>query len=101
MSDQQMILILVLAFFLLGCSFSCNGLKEDFALSPGCRAKLSNANLCALWNEKKSNNPYYNPMKGNFIADIISKHSECTQSQFYDINSHIPNSTWNARHSCR
>ena len=32
MSDQQMILILIIAFFLLGCSFSCNRNKEDFTL---------------------------------------------------------------------
>ncbi len=30
MTDQNMILILVIAFFLLGCSFSCNGMKENF-----------------------------------------------------------------------
>ena len=28
-----MILILVIAFFLLGCSFSCNGMKENFTKS--------------------------------------------------------------------
>ena len=30
MIDQNLILILVIAFFLLGCSFSCNGMKENF-----------------------------------------------------------------------
>jgi hypothetical protein len=34
MTDQNMILILVIAFFLLGCSFSCNGMKENFASDP-------------------------------------------------------------------
>ena len=29
-----MILILVIAFFLLGCSLSCNGMKENFASDP-------------------------------------------------------------------
>lgn len=29
-----MILILVIAFFLLGCSFSCNGMKENFTNDP-------------------------------------------------------------------
>ena len=35
MSDQQMILILVIAFFLLSCNLSCNGLNENFAWTGG------------------------------------------------------------------
>ena len=34
MSDQQMILILIIAFFVLGCNLSCNGLKESFTVCP-------------------------------------------------------------------
>ena len=34
MKDQNLILILVIAFFLLGCSFSCNGMKENFTNDP-------------------------------------------------------------------
>lgn len=30
-----MILILVMAFFMLGCSFSCSGMKESFANNCG------------------------------------------------------------------
>jgi len=30
MNDQSMILILVMAFFMLGCRFSCKGMKEHF-----------------------------------------------------------------------
>ena len=42
MSDQQMILILVIAFFLLGCNFSCNGMKEDFSVGVDSAATISN-----------------------------------------------------------
>jgi hypothetical protein len=35
MSDQQMILILVIAFFLLSCNLSCNGLNENFTWTGG------------------------------------------------------------------
>jgi len=31
MNDQTMMLILVMAFFMLGCRFSCSGMKEGFA----------------------------------------------------------------------
>ena len=53
MSDQQMILILIIAFFLLGCNFSCNGMKEDFpvdsasAISPLCRTYEVNITSCS------------------------------------------------------
>jgi hypothetical protein len=30
MNDQTMMLILVMAFFMLGCRFSCSGMKESF-----------------------------------------------------------------------
>jgi hypothetical protein len=30
MNDQTMMLILVMAFFMLGCRFSCSGMREDF-----------------------------------------------------------------------
>jgi hypothetical protein len=50
MKDHTMILILVIAFFMLGCRFSCSGMKEDFSLWPtadectqansGCNASL-------------------------------------------------------------
>ena len=30
MLDQDLILILVVLFFVLGCSFKCNGIKENF-----------------------------------------------------------------------
>ena len=30
-----MMLILVMAFFMLGCRFSCSGMKEDFAWNHG------------------------------------------------------------------
>ena len=31
-----MMLILVMAFFMLGCRFSCSGMKEDFATASEC-----------------------------------------------------------------
>ena len=31
-----MMLILVMAFFMLGCRFSCSGMKEDFAKASEC-----------------------------------------------------------------
>ena len=31
-----MMLILVMAFFMLGCRFSCSGMKEDFATETEC-----------------------------------------------------------------
>ena len=37
-----MILILVIAFFLLGCNFSCNGMKEDFSIGVDSAATISN-----------------------------------------------------------
>jgi hypothetical protein len=44
-----MMLILVMAFFMLGCRFSCSGMKEYFAWTGGCdcaSAKLpANKNL--------------------------------------------------------
>ena len=54
-----MILILVIAFFLLGCSFSCNGMKENFAsdligdlCKAYCRGKYANCDgdclLCLM-----------------------------------------------------
>jgi hypothetical protein len=30
MKDHTMILILVIAFFVLGCNFSCKGMKENY-----------------------------------------------------------------------
>jgi hypothetical protein len=42
MFDQQMILILVIAFFLLGCNFSCDGLKENFSTDAGCEKCINN-----------------------------------------------------------
>jgi len=47
-----MILILVIAFFLLGCNFSCNGMKEDFAvdsanvISQQCKTYEANITSC-------------------------------------------------------
>ena len=33
-----MMLILVMAFFMLGCRFSCSGMKEDFAFCKTCNS---------------------------------------------------------------
>ena len=38
MNDQTMMLILVMAFFMLGCRFSCSGMKEGFC-PTFCNAK--------------------------------------------------------------
>lgn len=32
-----MMLILVMAFFMLGCRFSCSGMKEDFNICKMCK----------------------------------------------------------------
>ena len=37
MSDQQMILILIIAFFVLGCNLSCKGMNEYFSDCTNCR----------------------------------------------------------------
>ena len=39
MSDQQMILILIIAFFVLGCNFSCKGMNEYFSNCKNCKTK--------------------------------------------------------------
>jgi hypothetical protein len=46
MNDQTMMLILVMAFFMLGCRFSCSGMKEGFA---GCGDFCNNKTLCAAY----------------------------------------------------
>ena len=40
-----MILILVMAFFMLGCRFSCNGMKEHFAWVGG-ECNKTNVEAC-------------------------------------------------------
>ena len=39
MSDQQMILILIIAFFVLGCNFSCKGVNEYFSDCKNCKSQ--------------------------------------------------------------
>ena len=39
MSDQQMILILIIAFFVLGCNFSCKGMNEYFSDCKNCKSR--------------------------------------------------------------
>ncbi len=41
-----MILILVMAFFMLGCRFSCNGMKEFFATKESCDACMKKGRTC-------------------------------------------------------
>ena len=97
MSDQQMILILVIAFFVLGCSFSCNGLKEDFAISPGCNAVLTDANLCAFYKEKRDDCfRLGDGDQGGFAQNFKGRHEACAND---NINAKI-NALWPYRLAC-
>ena len=40
MSNQNLILMLVILFFVLGCSFKCTGIKENFACNKQCAGIL-------------------------------------------------------------
>tara|TARA_E500000178_G_C16512647_1_gene526560 strand:+ start:98 stop:373 length:276 start_codon:yes stop_codon:yes gene_type:complete len=91
-----MILILVVAFFLLGCSFSCNGMKEYFTISSGCSAVLTDDNLCALYKEKSFPDEGSFPSQGGFIQDFKSKYSACAND---DINGKI-RALWSQRAVC-
>lgn len=57
-----MMLILVMAFFMLGCRFNCSGMKEGFA---GCGQFCNKDTLCAAYDNdgpcsdcNKTNVPY-------------------------------------------
>ena len=70
-----MILILVLAFFLLGYNFSCNGMKEDFTLSQACKSQLTEAKLTQLYETKCENIKYANCKTDvNAFARTIRNH---------------------------
>ena len=100
MSDQQMILILVIAFFVLGCSFSCNGLKEDFAISTPCKAVLTDANLCAFYKTKRDACfKLDNGAQGGFIMDFKKPDAPGKACANDDINAKIE-ALWPYRLSC-
>ena len=46
MSDQQMILILIIAFFVLGCNFSCKGMNEYFSDCENCTPRACQYDWC-------------------------------------------------------
>ena len=70
-----MILILVIAFFLLGCNFSCNGMKEDFTLSQECNSQLTKANLTQLYTDRCENIEYANcKTDANAFARTVRNH---------------------------
>ena len=101
MSDQQMILILVIAFFVLGCSFSCNGLKEDFAISDNCNALLTKTNaLCAFYKTKRD--ACYkldNGAQGGFIMDFTQSGAPGYACANDNISAKI-NALWPHRLTC-
>ena len=47
MDDQTMMLTLVMAFFMLGCRFSCSGMKEDFANADSCKKCIQDGGTCS------------------------------------------------------
>ena len=94
MSVKQMILILLIAFFVLGCSFSCNGVKENF-ITYDCKQKLTNDNLCDLLNEQNAN-----ISQDDFIKAVSNAAgSTCNQSDQYYIGSIVRN-LWSKKDDC-
>ena len=63
MLDQDLILILVVLFFVLGCSFKCNGIKENFACNDKQCAdilEMEGGDKKAACKYKKNNKPICN-----------------------------------------
>ena len=78
MNDQSMILILVMAFFMLGCRFSCKAMKENF--SENCECVDDN-----LPESERSNMPYNSCDGGSdfcYTKNNCGDYSQLTGSYF-------------------
>jgi hypothetical protein len=76
MSNQQMILILVIAFFVLGCSFSCNGMKEHLTVCPKCDDQRPTCTLMARLG--RTNDCCSNGIPKNCSAPPVAGTSGCS-----------------------
>ena len=84
---SDMILILVVLFFLLGCSFNCQGMKEgfsdekDIAMNLGSEEVIASCGICVMnkMEEKQFREPLCKDVKNKDKNGYVQKMTEACE----------------------